>query len=182
MMRTDDEPEQRPDPEADRRLWQGCRDADAPEDQPGHFLDLAAFADGLLVEEDRDRVAALLETDSDAAADVRAAQTLRSGVPLPSGFERIIARASAIPLDGSAAGAQVVAFPPRRHRGMAYGFAQWGSLAAALALASWLGFSLGTDASLALAERRQPSDAGFLPEWFDPAPGLLRDLGEGSRS
>jgi anti-sigma factor RsiW len=183
MMRTDDEPEQRPDPEADRRLWQGCRDADAPEDEPARFLDLAAFADGLLVDEDRDRVAALLETDSDAAADVRAAQALRDGAPLPGGLERIIARAAAaIPLDGSAASGQVVAFPPRRRRRM-YDFAQWGSVAAALALASWLGFSLGTDASQSLAERRQPSDTGFFfPELFDPAPGLLRDLGEGSRT
>jgi anti-sigma factor RsiW len=181
MMRTDDEPEQRPDPEADRRLWQGCRNADAPEDELGRFLDLAAFADGLLVDEDRDRVAAVLETDSEAAADVRAAQALRDGAPLPGGLERIIGRAAAIPLDGLAASGQVVAFPSRRLRRM-HDFAQWGSLAAALALASWLGFSLGTDASLALAERRQPSDTGFFPELFDPAPGLLRDLGEGSRT
>jgi hypothetical protein len=181
MMRTDDEPEQRPDPDADRRLWQGCRDADAPEDQLGRFLDLAAFADGLLVDEDRDRVAALLETDREAAADVQAAQALRDGAPPPGGLERIIARAAAIPVGGSAASGQVVAFPPPPRRRI-YDVAQWGSLAAALALASWLGFSLGTDASLALAERRQPSDTGFLPEWFDPAPGLLRDLGEGSRS
>ena len=103
MMRTDDEPEQARDFEADRRLWQGCRDADAPEDEPARFLDLAAFADGRLVDEERDRVAALLATDSDAAADVRAAQALRSGAPLPGGLERIIARAAAVPLDGSAA-------------------------------------------------------------------------------
>jgi anti-sigma factor RsiW len=180
MMRTDDEPEQRPDPEADRRLWQGCRDADAPENEAERFLDLAAFADGLLVDEERERVSALLETDSDAATDVRAAQ-LRGGAPLPAGLERIIARAAKIPFDASVASPRVVALAPRRRR-TAFDFAQWGSLAAALVLASWLGFSLGTDASLALAERRQPSDAGFLPELFDPAPGLLRDLGEGSRT
>jgi hypothetical protein len=180
MMRTDDEPEQRPDPEADRRLWQGCRDADAPENEAERFLDLAAFADGLLVDEERERVSALLETDSDAETDVRAAQ-LRGGVSLPAGLERIILRAAKIPFDASVASLRVVALAPRRRR-TAFDFAQWGSLAAALVLASWLGFSLGTDASLALAERRQPSDAGFLPELFDPAPGLLRDLGEGSRT
>jgi len=181
MMRTDDQPEQRPNPEADRRLWQGCRDADAPENEAERFLDLAAFADGLLVDEERERVSALLETDSDAATDVRAAQALRGGAPLPAGLERIIARAVKIPPDPSVASPRVAALAPRRRR-TAYDFAQWGSLAAALVLASWLGFSLGTDASLALAERRQPSDAGFLPELFDPAPGLLRDLGEGSRT
>jgi anti-sigma factor RsiW len=182
MMRSDDEPEQRPDPEADRRLWQGCRNADAPEDEPARFLDLAAFADGLLIDEDRERVAALLEADSDAARDVRAAQALRGGEPATAGLDRVIARACLISLDGRAAGARVVALMPRQRRRMVHDFAQWGSLAAALALASWLGFSLGTDASLALTERRQPNDAGFLPELFEPAPGFLRDLGEGLRT
>jgi anti-sigma factor RsiW len=182
MMRTDDEPEQRPGTEADRRLWQGCRDADAPQDEPDRFLDLAAFADGLLVDEDRERVAALLQTDPDAAADVRAAQELRGSDPAPARLDGIIARASRIPPDASVTRDRVVALEPRRPRRVISDFAQWGSLAAALVLASWLGFSLGTNASLALAERRQPADPGFLPELFDPAPGLLRDLGEGSRT
>jgi anti-sigma factor RsiW len=182
MMRTDDEPEQRSDPEADRRLWQGCRNADAPEDEPARFLDLAEFADGTLADDDRDRVAALLQADRDAAADVRAARELRDGVPTPANIEHIIARACRISLDEPGADERVVAFEPRRRRRAFYDFAQWGSLAAALVLASWLGFSLGTDASLALTERRQPSDAGFLPELFEPAPGLLRDLGEGLRT
>jgi anti-sigma factor RsiW len=183
MMRTDDEPEQRPDPEADRRLWQSCRDADAPQDELDRFLDLAAFADGLLADEDRERVAALLEADPVAAADVGAAQTMHGGTPLPGGMERIIERAAAIPLHGSAASAQVMALSARRRHATAYYFAQWGSLAAALALASWLGFSLGTDASLALTDQRQPGDTGFIPEMFDPAPpSLLRDLGEGLRT
>jgi hypothetical protein len=182
MMRSDEEPEQRPDPEADRRLWQGCRNADAPEDEPSRFLDLAAFADGLLIDEDRERVAALLEADGDAARDVRAAQALRGREPATAGLDRIIARACLIRLDAPPTGARVVALMPRQRRRMVHDFAQWGSLAAALALASWLGFSLGTDASLALTERRQPSDTGFLPELFEPAPGFLRDLGEGLRT
>jgi hypothetical protein len=181
MMRTDDEPEQRPDPEADRRLWQGCRDADAPQDELGRFLDLAAVADGLLVDEDRDRVTALLEADPDAAADVQTARELRVESPDKAELERIITRACRIPLDPSAARDRVVTLAPRRRR-VVYDVAQWGSLAAALALASWLGFSLGTDASLALTQSRQPSEAGFLPEIFDPAPGILRDLGEGLRT
>jgi hypothetical protein len=61
-------------------------------------------------------------------------------------------------------------------------FAQWGSLAAAIAVASWLGFAMGSDATLALSQPRQPSDSSFLPELFDPASGFLRDLGEGTRT
>jgi len=49
-------------------------------------------------------------------------------------------------------------------------------------VASWLGFAMGSDASLALSNPRQPSDAGFLPELFDPASSFLRDLGEGLRT
>ena len=58
--------------------------------------------------------------------------------------------------------------------------AQWGSLAAAIAVASWLGFAMGSDATLALS--RQQSDTGLLPELFDPASGFLRELGEGPRT
>jgi hypothetical protein len=181
MMQTDDEPEQRSDPEADRRLWRGCRNADAPDDESARFLDLAAFADGLLADEERDRVAALIEADFDAAADVRTARTLRGSDPSPAGLEQIIALACRIRLDAPNASDRVVALMPGRRR-MVYDVAQWGSLAAALVLASWLGFSLGTGASLALTERPQPSDAGFLPEVFDPMPGILRDLGEGLRT
>jgi len=62
------------------------------------------------------------------------------------------------------------------------GFAQWGSLAAAMALASWLGFSMGSDTSLALTVPQQPGESSFLPDLFDPGPAFLRDLGEGLRS
>ena len=55
-------------------------------------------------------------------------------------------------------------------------------VAAAIAVAGWLGFAMGSDASLALSEPRQPSDASFLPELFDPTTGFLRDLGEGMRT
>jgi len=48
MMRTDEERKGRPDAASDRRLWQRCRVADAPVDEAGRFLDLAAFADGLI--------------------------------------------------------------------------------------------------------------------------------------
>ena len=74
-------PEHAPNPAADRRLWQRCRTMDADEDEAARFLDLAAYADGLLDIEERERVAALLAADPEAAADVRAAQRL----PMPNG-------------------------------------------------------------------------------------------------
>jgi hypothetical protein len=180
MMRTDEERERNSDRAADSRLWRQCRDADAPDDGVARLLDLAAFADGRLIDEERDRVAALLDANPDAAADVQAAQMLCNPDPSPAGLERIVARACHLVPGAPVENDRVVAFPPRRGRRLVHHFAQWGSLAAALVLASWLGFALGTDTSLALGERVQPSDAGFLPEMFDPTTSLLRDLDEGS--
>src|SRR2546429_186870 len=65
-----------PNPAEDRRLWQRCRTMDAGEDETARFLDLAAYADGLLDIEEQERVAALLSADPEAAADVRAAEGL----------------------------------------------------------------------------------------------------------
>jgi hypothetical protein len=183
MMRADEERRERPDPVSDRRLWQRCRMIDAPEDEAARFLDLAAFADGRLDAEERDRVAALLVTDPFAAADVRLALTLDGAKEEPAGLESIIARACAILPDADHTLGRVVAFAPRwRRRPLVQNVAQWGSIAAALAVASWLGFAMGSDTSLALSDPRQPGDASFLPELFDPASSFLRDLGEGTRT
>ena len=166
---------------ADRRLWQRCRTIDADEDEAVRFLDLAAYADGLLDIEERERVAALLAADPQAAADVRAAQ-LADAARTSVGLERIIARAGAISSEADAASGKIVPFAPRHGRRILETFAQWGSLAAAVALVGWLGFAMGSDTSLALSDRRQPSDTGVLPELFDPGPNFLRDLGEGMRT
>jgi anti-sigma factor RsiW len=155
---------------------------DALQDDAARFLDLAAFADELLDEDERERVSALLGADPQAAADVRAARALSGADLAPAVLERIIARASAITTDPTPPPGQVVAFSRRPGRRIVHQVAQWGSLAAAFALASWLGFAMGSDASLALSEPRQPNDTGFLPELFDPAAGFLRDLGEGLRT
>jgi anti-sigma factor RsiW len=173
-------PEHGPNP-ADRRLWQRCRTIDADEDEAGWFLDLAAYADGLLDIEERERVAALLAADPQAAADVRAAQ-LADAERTSVGLERMIARASAISPDTESVTGKVVPLAPRRGRRLLQISAQWGSLAAAIALAGWLGFAMGSDTSLALSDHRQPSETGVLPELFDPGTGLLRDLGEGLRT
>ncbi len=182
MMRTDDEREEKPDPVSDRRLWQRCRLTDAPEDEALHFLDLAAFIDGLLDTEEQERVAVLLTADPDAAADVQTARVLDSTDQTYGEIERVIARACAILPGAAPARGRVISLAPRQRRRLVQDFAQWGSIAAAVAMASWLGFAMGSDASLALSDPRQPSDASFLPELFDPASGLLRDFGEGLRT
>ena len=183
MMRTEGEREEKPDQVSDRLLWQRCRTTDAVEDEATRFLDLAAFSDGLLDEEEQDRVAALLAAEPDMAADVGSARVLGGSDQAPVGLERIIAHACAILPDAAAGRGRVVALAPRQAaRRIVHVLAQWGSLAAAIAVASWLGFAMGSDASLALSEPRQPSDASFLPELFDPTTGFLRDLGEGMRT
>jgi anti-sigma factor RsiW len=175
-------PEQAPNPAEDRRLWQRCRTMDAEDDEAARFLDLAAYADGLLDIEERERVAALLAADPQAAADVRAVHALAAAESTFAGLERIVARATAISPDTNSVSVKVVPLAPRQGRRLLQISAQWGSLAAAIALAGWLGFAMGSDTSLALSSHRQPSDTGLLPELFDPGTGLLRDLGEGLRT
>jgi anti-sigma factor RsiW len=155
---------------------------DADEDEAARFLDLAAYADGLLDIEERDCVAALLSADPEASADVRAARALAYAEATPDDLERIIARASALAPETDPGNGKVIPLAPRPGRRILQTFAQWGSLAAAVVLAGWLGFTMGSGTSLALSDHRQPSDTGLLPELFDPGTGLLRDLGEGLRT
>jgi anti-sigma factor RsiW len=178
MSRTDEEREELPDWSSDRALWRRSCLTDATEDEVSHFLDLAAFADGVLEPDESDRIAALLAADPVARDDVAAAQGSAAGPDeLPGTLERIVARAGAIlPSEPTS---RVVAFtPPPRRRRILHGVAQWGSLAAAMVLASWLGFAMGSDASRTLSGPVPASDASFLPELFDPGSGFLRDLGE----
>jgi anti-sigma factor RsiW len=170
MMRTSQERGQHPDSVADRLLWQQCRQ-----------IDLAAFADGLLDAEENERVAALLVADPDAVADVLAARSATSLNHAPAELERVVTRALAILPEAPSPGGRVIPFVPRLRRPLVQHVAQWGSIAAAIAVASWLGFSMGSDASLALSTPRQSSEAS-LPDLFDPASGFLRDLGEGLRT
>src|SRR5438309_11991439 len=95
-MTQSEEPEPAPNPVEDRRLWQRCRTMDAAEDEAARLLDLAAYADGRLDIEECERVAALLAADPQAAADVRAAQTLADAELTSAGLDRIVARAGAI--------------------------------------------------------------------------------------
>jgi anti-sigma factor RsiW len=165
-----------------RALWQRSCRTDAPEDEAARFLDLAAFADGRLETDERDRLAAVLAADPAAADDAAAARALARMTAEPSdGLDRIIARACAIMPNNSVA--HVLTFRlPRQQRSIVHGLTRWGSLAAAIAMASWLGFAMGSDTSLALSQSGAASDASFLPELLDPAgTGFLRDLSEGLR-
>jgi anti-sigma factor RsiW len=178
MSRTEEEREEAMNRLPDRTLWQRCRMADAPEDEAARFLDLAAFAEGRLETDERDRVAALLALDPAVAADVAAARALAGGVDETSGgLDLVIARACAILPDKPGVPGRVVPFRPREHRHILHGLTQWGSLAAAIAIASWLGFAMGSGASLALSQTGPSIDAELL----DPGTGFLRDLGEGLR-
>jgi anti-sigma factor RsiW len=176
-----DQREGKPGLMSDRAFWQRCCVTDAPEDDAEGFLDLAGYVDGLLDPDDRDRVAARLAGDLAAAADVAAARAIAGcHEPASAELERIIARACAIPADTAPAGGRVIAFGIRpRRRGILPGFAQWGSLAAAIAIASWLGFAMGSDASFTLNQPSSASETSFLPELFDTGTGFLHDLGEG---
>jgi anti-sigma factor RsiW len=182
MMRTDDERGQRSGLLSDRQLWQRSRRTDVPEDEAARYLDLAAFAEGRLETDEEERVAAWLPDDPETAADVGTARTLTS-VDQPSAvLERVIARASALVPDADPVPGRVIRFIPRRGGPAVRVVAEWGSIAAAIALASWLGFSMGSDTSLALTSSQQPSETSFLPDLFDSASGFLRDLGEGLRT
>src|SRR5271169_6883663 len=117
---------------SNRALWRRCQTTDAPADEAARFLDLAAFAEGVLDEEERDRVAADLATDPVAAADVAAARVLGRGLGAPPAeIGHIIARADALVPEASSGAGLVRPFAavPARHR-LLQGLAQWGSLAA----------------------------------------------------
>ncbi len=165
---------------ADRDLWRRSGMTETTRDEAAHLLDLAAFAEDRLDPEDRDRVAALLAADPEAAADVAAASSLAAqGDETPPGLDRMIARAAALVPERAGL---VIALPrPIRHR-MLPGLAQWGSLAAAIAVASWFGFAMGSDAWQSMTEPTPASGDGLFNEFLDPPVGILRDLGEGQHT
>ncbi len=173
--------------EAGRTLWQRCRTTETPDNEAERFLDLAGLADAMLDDDDEhDRVAALVGTDPVAMSDVAAGRAISAGgIAMPGGLERVIERALTI-IDDAPGQGRVIPFAPQPvGRSVLQGVAQWGGLAAAIAVASWLGFAMGSGASLSLSQPGQPhqaSDENFLPELLDPSTGFLRDLGEGQQT
>jgi len=170
---------------ADRELWRRSRDCDAPEpsesDAAERFLDLAGFADGRLDEDEHERIAALAARDPALAADIAAARAAADET-VPPASAAIIVRAAAL-VDGPARDrGRVIPFPAwRRPQPGLRGVAAWASAAAALVVAGWVGFAMGSDASLAFG-RIQSNDDPFLTEIFSPSAGYQRDLTEGAQT
>jgi anti-sigma factor RsiW len=166
---------------ADRMLWQRSRMTDAAEDECARFLDMAALAEGRLDPDERERVAEWLQSRPDAAGDIAAARALASGAPYETLSEKAVARARAI-MDGTGPSrrSSVVAFRPRVDRRPVLAVAQWGSLAAALVVAGWLGFTLGMDTTGLMTRNGAGPDDGIAQELFGSSPGFFRDLTGGA--
>lgn len=163
----------------DRKLWRRSQETETVPDEVERLLDLAAYAENRLDAEDAARVAELLARDADAASDVAAARALAGVAMLPADAE-IVARAESLVLGGPPE-ALLIAFPTRAIVARPwYRAASWSSLAAAMLLAGWLGFSLGSGLSDGMMFSR-PADDASANELLDPAPLLLRDFTESSR-
>lgn len=176
---------------ADELLWRRSSLTES-EDDAARLLDLAGFADARLADsDDVERIAAWLAEDPDAAADVAAARAI-AGAPPAIASDAIVARAVALvgspeagaappPPDESTPDATVIPFarPPRPAPSLFQRATRWVSLAAALVIASWLGFSLGTAASFEPRPTAQAGDDSFFGELLDPATGVMRNLTDG---
>jgi anti-sigma factor RsiW len=163
---------------SDRELWFRAQATETRPDETELLLDLAAFADGLLDDEGEARVAALIAGDSAAAEDVAAARSL-AGVDLDPVDKQILAQAAAL-VGASGATALVIAFPIRPELARPwYAPAAWSGVAAAIVLAGWLGFDLGS--GFATYTTARSGDDVSASELFDPAPLLLRDFTENSQ-
>ena len=178
-MRRDGSGRQPPAPLSDGALWRRSRAADTAENEAERYLDLAAFADGRLDPDDRERIAEWLARDPAAAGDVAAARSL-AGEPMTVP-ESVVVRASSLVGRGAARRGAVILFAPRQHdRPRLQRMASWASLTAAMAVASWLGFTLGVDTSLSFSPLGQSGDDGFLHELLVPSAGFLRDPSGGA--
>jgi anti-sigma factor RsiW len=163
----------------DREVWERSQRTEITRAETERFLDLAGYVDRWLDEDECERVAALIESDPDAAADVAGARALRATM-MPSVSDDMIARALALP-DALTANGEVVPFPAAQAPRRAWrGAASWSSLAAAVLLASWLGFDLGSDLPGVTAVSR-PYDDVSASELLDPAPLMLREFTDGSQ-
>ncbi|HEY1795676.1 MAG TPA: hypothetical protein VGG57_06115 [Stellaceae bacterium] len=180
MARTDQTSGESPPNSSDKAIWQYCQATDVEPDEGERLLDLAGFVDACLDSDEHDRVAALLMADIEAAGDIAAARAL-AAAPHPAADETVIARAAALVAPPAEPRGQLVSFRPRRAQRL-FLVARWGSLAAAVVMACWLGFSLGSDASVALSQINQSSDENFIGDLVDPSGGVLRSISDGLES
>lgn len=168
---------------ADREVWRRSREFEAVPDEADYLLDLAAFADNRLDDEDKARVAALIARDPAITDDVAAARALAGATMLPPDAGVIARAAALVPARGAGdrPKAELIAFPARPPAVRRwYSAATWSGLAAAVVLAGWLGFDLGSGIS------RSPAfttvDDAASSELIDTTPLLLRDLTENSQT
>lgn len=170
----------RPPGPTDREVWRRSREIEATADEAEGLLDLAAFADNRLDDDEAARVAALLAHDPDAADDVAAARLLADAT-MEAADPGIVARAAAL-ADGQRVEADVIAFPPLRPEVRPwFSAASWSGLAAAVVLAGWLGFNLGSGLP-GVAPSVHATDEASTGELFDPTSTLiLRDFTENSQ-
>lgn len=173
----------RPPATVDRTLWQRSQGSDTSSAETERFLDLAGFVDERLDDGERASVARLIASDPMAAADAAVARVLDAAA-LPPASGEIVARATAL-VDLGQFGGKILSFPhqrqpqPQPRPRIWTEAARWSGLAAAIALACWLGFDLGGDLP-GIASIARPSDDVGVSEPLDPAPLALRDLSEGS--
>jgi anti-sigma factor RsiW len=182
MAREDQTSSGHPADSSDEAIWQYCRVTDAELDEAEQLLDLAGFVDSRLDPDEHDRVAALLMTDIAAAGDVAAARSLAARSH-PDADEALVARASALVAGPTEERGRVILFhrlvrPPPS----VFAIAQWGGLAAAIVMASWIGFALGSDASVGLSQINQSGDESFMGDLVDPSGGVLRSISDGLES
>jgi anti-sigma factor RsiW len=162
----------------ERGLWRRSQKTDAPFDEAEYLMDLAAFADNRLDDDDASRVAELVARDATAVGDVAAARALTAAEMAAD--ERIVARAAAL-VDDTRPEALVLAFAPRPPVVRPwYSAATWSGLAAAMVFAGWLGFDLGSGLSSNSPFARSGDDLS-ASEMLDPAPLMLRDFTENSQ-
>ncbi len=183
-MRGDDTRRVPPAELSDAALWRTIRTIDAAEDEAERYLDLAGYADGHLDPDDRERVAEWLAADPVAAGDVAAARLLGASTARPEAVpEPAIARACALIGGDEAQLGTVIPFAPRhRVSPSLHGMAGWSSLVAAMAVASWLGFTLGMDTSRSFAQFQQAPESGFLSDFLNPSLDFGRDLTGGAQT
>jgi hypothetical protein len=121
----------------------------------------------------------LIAHDAGVAADVAATRTL-AGMAMTAADPAIIARAEALIAEGRPE-AMLIAFPTSRPASRPwYSAASWSGLAAAMVMAGWLGFDLGSGLSTSPLFGR-PAEDVLVNELLDTTPLVVHDFAESSR-
>jgi hypothetical protein len=163
----------------DREVWRRSQETEAAPNEVAYLMDLAAFAENHLDEDETARIAALVARDPDAANDVAAARLL-ANAEMPA-YPDIVARAELLVGDGRPE-AVLLAFPLRHPVARPwYSAATWSGLAAAVVLAGWVGFDLGNGLSSTPPFGRSTDEATTSELLVEPGPLLLRDLTDNSQ-